>query len=208
MERDLMFVFRPTLDLPAVLSDVRDKGAALAPGSLEEDFRTGLVEEVWNLEFERLPREMGPVITEAELFVARDEMIATPVIRALRDELAERVHVESAADMWLAEWWPNEAYVQRYWSGSVGVSPHRDSKRFAYLIAIVTVEGFADFVLCKDRTGVVIKRWQLTPGTLVLLRAPGFGGDECRPFHRVDGPKESVRISLTFRMNTGEHLWV
>ena len=102
----------------------------------------------------------------------------------------------------LARWWPNEAYVQRYEPGALGVSPHRDGKRFAVLVAVFTIQGSARFALCRDRAGTVVQEWDAGPGSLALLRGPGLADSEDRrPFHTVHGPTGGRRCSVSFRMN-------
>jgi alkylated DNA repair dioxygenase AlkB len=102
----------------------------------------------------------------------------------------------------LRRWWPNEAYVQRYEPGALGVSPHLDSKRFAVLVAIFTIEGSARFALCQDRAGAIIQALDAGPGSLALLRGPGLlDAEDQRPFHTVHGPTAGRRFSITFRMN-------
>jgi hypothetical protein len=97
---------------------------------------------------------------------------------------------------------PNEVYVQRYRAGDLGVTPHRDWKRYRYLVAIFTATGEAEFRLCKNRAGEVLRSWTATPGSLVLLRAPGLAGvDDGRHLHGVRGPATGERISVTYRMD-------
>lgn len=106
-----------------------------------------------------------------------------------------------------AEWLPNEATVMRYRGTSLGISGHRDARRFVKVVAVLAVTGAARFEVLADRDGdSVLDSWEVRPGDLVLLRGPGLAGcpdREPRPFHRVSFP-EVGRISLTFRMDA-EH---
>ena len=87
----------------------------------------------------------------------------------------------------------------RYHAGSLGITPHRDNRRYRHLIAILTVQGSASFTLCADRDGTILDQWHTVPNSLVLLRAPGLAGAaDSRPFHTVGGPTNDTRISLTF----------
>ena len=191
---------RSGLGIREGLRDVLAVGAAYLPYALDEGFRQRVQRELQGVAFERLPRRMGPVTTEADLFVARGQMLSCPRVGELREELVAALR---RADSELAGWWPNEAYVQRYWPQSLGVSPHKDSRRFAFLVAVFTIEGSARFGLCADRAGRRVQEWDASPGSLILLRGPGLGGiDDGRPFHTVAGPEESQRVSVTFRMNT------
>ena len=60
-----------------------------------------------------------------------------------------------------------------------------------------------DLLICKNRKGDVVDEWEAKAGSLILLRAPGFAGEEDgRPFHMVEGPKRGQRYSVAFRMDT------
>jgi hypothetical protein len=87
-------------------------------------------------------------------------------------------------------------------AGALGVSPHVDSKRFAVLVAIFTIEGSARFALCQTRAGEILQEWEAGPGSVTLLRGPGLlDAADRRPFHTVHGPAAGRRFSITFRMN-------
>ena len=106
----------------------------------------------------------------------------------------------------LGDWRPDEVTVQRYASGSTGISSHRDGRRHAYLVAILTLEGSALLRQCSDRAGTTVGAWGAGAGSLVLLRGPGLGGiEDDRPLHAVDGPRGRRRTSLTLRA-TGSSL--
>jgi hypothetical protein len=197
-----MSVLHPNLDLGRPLQAVREAGAASIPHALSEPFREELQREIQDGPFERLPDQIGPVRQEADLFVITDAMTAYPTLARLRAAFVTRLRQDSPHLAGLARWWPNEAYVQRYEPGALGVSPHLDSKRFAVLVAIFTIQGSARFALCRDRAGAIVEEWEAGPGSLTLLRGPGLLDTENqRPFHTVSGPTAGRRFSITFRMN-------
>jgi hypothetical protein len=198
-----MLAFPANLDLRQPLRDVEEAGAAYIPSALSEPFRRQLQREVEAGPFEPLPGRMGPVRTEADLFVIRDDWAAYPSVDELRTQLVALVRGHGIRVAGLDRWWPNEAYVQRYRPGTLGVSPHLDSKWFSYLVAVLTTTGTARFALCRDRAGRTLREWESDPGSLVLLRGPGFGGiEDGRPLHTVHGPTEGLRLSVTFRMSS------
>ena len=189
------------LDLARPLQALTQAGAAFAPHALSEPFRQRLQREIEAGPFQRLPDEMGPVRQEADLFVISGGMADHPAVARLRAEVVTRVRRDGPQLPGLARWWPNHAYVQRYKPGALGVSPHRDGKRFAVLVAIFTVEGSARFALCQTRAGEIIQEWDAGPGSLTLLRGPGLlDAEDRRPFHTVRGPTVGRRFSVTFRM--------
>jgi hypothetical protein len=197
-----MTALHPDLDLGRPIEALREAGAAFIPHALSEPFRQQLQREIQDGPFERLPDQIGPVRQEADLFVITDAMTAYPALAYLRTEFVTRLHQDGPQVAGLRCWWPNEAYVQRYEPGALGVSPHLDSARFAVLVAIFTIQGSARFALCQTRAGEIIQEWDASPGSLALLRGPGLLCDEDqRPFHAVHGPAAERRFSITFRMN-------
>jgi hypothetical protein len=197
-----MDALQPGLDLGRPLRALTDVGAAFIPRALTERFRERLQREIQAGPFQRLPDQIGPVRQEADLFIISGGMADHPAVARLRAEFVARVRRDGSEFSGLARWRPNEAYVQRYEPGALGVSPHVDSKRFAVLVAIFTTEGSARFVLCRTRAGEVVQEWDVGPGSLTLLRGPGLlDAEDGRPFHTVHGPAAGRRFSITFRMN-------
>ncbi len=92
----------------------------------------------------------------------------------------------------------NDLVVQRYPKGSLGITAHRDHLRYQNLVALVTLSGAARFRLCDDRAGRGARELPCPPGSLLLMRAPGFGGQGDRPFHFLDRVTRS-RLSLGLR---------
>jgi hypothetical protein len=197
-----MTALHPDLDFGRPLEALRSAGAAFIPHALSDQFRQQLQRDIEDGPFERLPDRIGPVRQEADLFVVTDAMTAHPALARLRAQFVTRLRQDGPQLAGLRRWWPNEAYVQRYEPGALGVSPHLDSKRFAVLVAIFTTEGSARFALCQDRAGAIIQAWDAGPGSLALLRGPGLlDAEDQRPFHTVHGPTAGRRFSITFRMN-------
>jgi hypothetical protein len=197
-----MTALHPDLNLGRSLEALREAGAAFIPRALNEPFRQQLQREIQEGPFERLPDRIGPVRQQVDLFVVTDAMRDHPALARLRAELVTRLRQDGPQLAGLARWWPNEAYVQRYEPGTLGVSPHLDSKRFAVLVAIFTAEGSARFALCQDRAGAIVQEWEAGPGSLTLLRGPGLlDAEDRRPFHTVHGPAAGRRFSITLRMN-------
>lgn len=190
------------LDLRRPLNALAEAGAAFIPRALSEPFRGRLQREIQAGPFQRLPDQIGPVRQEADLFIITGAMADHPAVAHLRAEFVARVHRDGSGLPGLARWWPNEAYVQRYEPGALGVSPHVDSKRFAVLVAIFTTQGSARFALCQTRAGEILQQWDAGPGSLTLLRGPDLlAAEDGRPFHTVRGPTAGRRFSVTFRMN-------
>ena len=79
----------------------------------------------------------------------------------------------------------DDLVLQRYRSGRLGISPHRDGLRYVNLACLFTLAGGARFCLCEDRRGAGAREIDAAPGTVILMRAPGFLGGADRPFHFV-----------------------
>jgi hypothetical protein len=196
---------RPGLDLARLLDDVVAVGAAHAPDALTEPFLAALQAEVATLAFTAVePVVGGRVWQEAGACVVGEHDLGEhPALAGLRVHLVRGLHHHAARVPGLTQWFPNEVCAQRYEPGTVGVTPHLDHKRYAGLVAIVTVTGAADFTLCRDRAGDPIETWNAGAGSLVLLRGPGLGGvADGRPLHMVAGPMNGHRVSVGIRMDT------
>ena len=191
--------FRRSADLGAALRRVVEDGAAHVPRLLSEPFRRRLQEEIESLPMEPAPEAVGEVRQETETWDLPAGEAPPPAVEALRRSLV-RV-VRASALRGLRTWRPNDVAVQRYRPGSVGITSHRDGKRFRRLVAVVTTAGEAEFAIRRERHGEVVSRWTAGPGSLVLLRGPGLAGArDGRPFHEVSGPRGGVRYSVGFRM--------
>lgn len=161
-----------------------------------------LADELGTLRLTDAPRRVGEVTQVATSAVVdlKDERRwphAAGLSRVLSEHLSRRLSEHLPAG-----WRPNEASVMRYPATVGGISAHYDGRRYRDLIAILTVEGEGELAVVRDRAGRdAIMRHICRSGDLVLLRAPGFGGEEDRrPLHQVGPPLGGHdRVSLTFR---------
>jgi hypothetical protein len=79
----------------------------------------------------------------------------------------------------------NALSLQKYEQGSIGITPHRDGLRYINLISLFVIGGHGRFFVCADRSGREAVEIDAAPGNLILMRAPGFLGEDRRPFHYV-----------------------
>lgn len=194
-----MTPLRPGLDLRPPLDAVAQLGGALVADAIEPAFLRELVPTTAALPFQRMATEEGQARQGGDYWITTEPFDELPLVKRLGDDLANRVRYFQVG---ASNWTPNEVYVQRYRVGDLGITPHRDWKRYQYLVAIVTAAGEAEFVLCKNRAGDVLRSWTTGPGSLILLRAPGFAGvNDDRVLHAVRGPLTGERISVTYRMD-------
>lgn len=99
----------------------------------------------------------------------------------------------------------NEVVWARYPKAKGRVTAHRDPPNWGGVIAIATLRGAATFrVLGQGRR---VREWQVTPGTLVLLRGTGWPrAGERGPVHEVDPPAAGERATLSLHANAGHDL--
>jgi len=95
----------------------------------------------------------------------------------------------------------NDLIVQRYATGSAGITPHRDHVRYRGIVVLVTLLGRSELLLCDDRAGSNPRGFPMAPGVATLMVAPGFAGANERPFHCV-GRLGEPRVSLGLRHDT------
>ena len=189
---------------PALHRTARD-GVAHEPGLVPEPLRDAVLAELEAERYVDLPPVEGPhrVRQQGEhVVLTLGGIAARPAVAALHAAVIEAVRAHPEIDG-LDRWRPDEVTIQRYAPGSAGISTHRDGRRHAYLVAILTLEGSALLRQCSDRAGTTVHAWDAGAGSLVLLRGPGLGGlEDDRPLHAVDGPRDGRRTSLTLRATT------
>jgi hypothetical protein len=185
------------------LHEVREQGAAFVDAALRPGVIADIAREVSSGNFEPLAEYEGTARQDGEFFVVTGNMNRYLLTARLCRELTAVIHQQGSEIEGLRRWNPNEAWVQRYRQASRGITVHKDLKRHGMLVAVFTLEGTATFTICKNRAGDARMSWAAGPGSLVLLRGPGFDGTEDdRPLHAVDGPGDGQRVSLTFRMDS------
>jgi hypothetical protein len=176
--------------------DLEESGASFIRSALPEAQRRALLDELSDAEFKPI-KEFHPESQVTEQYDWLDIRLPSkrfPQVSALGDDLSVFFKGVGFA--------PNSAAAQRYLPSHVGVTPHRDPTKHKILVAVFTLEGTTEFSIVRDRAGKnVAAVWTVEPGSLALLRAPGFKGvADGRPMHRVLPPKTGRRISLTYRM--------
>lgn len=79
----------------------------------------------------------------------------------------------------------NSMVLQKYGSGSLGITPHRDNIRYVNLICIFLIGGEGKFHSCTDRSGEASRQIPAQPGDVIIMRGRGFSGMRDRPFHYI-----------------------
>lgn len=198
---------RPTaehLDLAETLALCVERGAAAVPIFSESECRR-LAEAAQHLSW----RRARPVVGEGERRVLQDFELAqhfpqeSPYrpISALIDAALSQAAGRLESDPLPEGFRINDLVLQRYASGSRGITAHRDHLRYRGLVALVIVAGDGRFCLCEDRQGSGAREIPALPGDLLLMRAPGLAGSSARPFHFLD-QIALERLSFGLRWDT------
>jgi len=98
----------------------------------------------------------------------------------------------------------NDISIQRYKPGSLGISPHKDHKKYISVIIIITLSGRSDLCICEDRQGLNPLVLSDTPGNIVVLPASEFitlNNNCIRPIHFVNNIANG-RLSIGLRQNS------
>jgi len=175
-------------DLTAHLETVALLGAASLP-LLSEAFRLSLLAEAESYTY-----------TPEEEFVGSGEKLVRQQMGSFDSFSPGSAYLElrDAFQAWLEERLQgppqspfstpprfNSLSLQKYEQGSIGITPHRDGLRYINLIGIFVIGGKGRFFVCADRSGREAVEIDATPGVVILMCAPGFLGEDRRPFHYV-----------------------
>ncbi len=99
----------------------------------------------------------------------------------------------------------NDLMLQVYQAGSEGITPHLDRTAYRNIICLFVIAGNARFGVCADREGHGRHEVLNPPGSVILIRAPGFLGSTVRPFHFVDDIRETRYVfGLRHEVERGE----
>jgi hypothetical protein len=156
-------------------------------------------------------RQAKAVVGEGDRRVYQDFEICMPVpdgspfhdCRDALERLLARALLEMPAPPLTHPPSLNDLVVQRYPVGSQGITAHRDHLCYRDLVAIVTLAGRARFFVSTERSGEHAREVSMPPGSLLLMRAPGFAGRDDRPFHFLtDVTEERVCLGLRHDVRT------
>ena len=188
----------------AAMSALEREGAARLRRVLDAEAEARLLEALTPLPYLRAAEQINQVRQDFDVLKANAAdgwRGLPPLLDALRKEYGALFRQHPAARAaGLTSFQPNEVHVQRYRPGSQGITAHRDQRRYVNLVSIFSLGAPARFVIYKDRAGTVKSAFEVSGGDLVLLSAPDFAGTaHPGPIHAVEGPRESVRYSVSLR---------
>jgi hypothetical protein len=144
-----MPVLSSRLHLREARHGLQTEGAFFVPEALTDHGRQEIQQEIEHHSYVVLHEQVGPVRTQAELFLLEDMAHLPAPIDQLHRELTHLVHEDLGDIEGVDLWHPNDVSIQRYAPNTQGISPHLDSKRYVHLMAIFTTEGSALFRLSR-----------------------------------------------------------
>lgn len=174
-------------DVEEVVDCLAVNGAVSVP-ILPDDRRLELLKEAYSYHYQFQPEIVGGGKVREQLSSVK-EFPEDSLFHELKNDFTEllirKLSSLKVKDLFARPIEFNDMSLQKYETGSVGITPHKDGKSRINLICVFNLVGKAEFAVCDDRTGSNSKLIDTAPGNVTLLRAPGFFKSTSQPFHLV-----------------------
>lgn len=208
-------LFGSDFDLLHVLEQVKTKGYWFC-NDVDQETLSSLITESDGLYFEYGDHINYPINRHEKTSVKQSHERAykflndttVPTANSICYGLSSLAKTASNVYPELDEWLPCEIGYQRYRGDGDFIGPHRDRASDQFLSVTFTIAGSAvvkiheSLVAPPDYSQLKqIDEWLTVPGTVMFLRAPGFGSGE-RVIHEVMSPIGGPRIILNLRMRS------
>ncbi len=211
-----MRIFTPNVDLRQILHTTRERGYVFINEGIMEDIRIAMMEEVKRLTMETGDHLNHPINKGTPQEVRQQHARAYYPLDHVEVPFGTRVckalhaHIQpfSTEHPELKDWIPNKIGYQLYRDSRDWISPHRDRKSDHLCSVTFTIRGSAWVKIYAPTTDppdysqlTCIDECLTTPGTVMFLRAPGFGiGTQI--IHEVMPPVRESRLILNLRMRS------
>jgi len=176
------------LDGAAIVAELAARGAMSLP-FLGDGLRRALLAEAEGYPYQPSRRVVGSgenlVVQELVWFDALPESSLFWTFKDAVQALFDRAFAPLDPYPFATPLVFNEVMLQRYDTGSRGITPHRDHISYINLVCLFVLAGEGRFVVTADRAGRAPHAVDGRPGRAILMRAPGFQGSTFRPFHAV-----------------------
>lgn len=176
------------LEIRKIISELTDIGAT-SVHLLSENFRLGLLQEAESYPYTPEAEVVGNGLqTVRQQLGSFTRFPAFTLYSQLKDTFQTLLdeHLATVKNYPLATRLDfNSLVLQKYDSGSIGITPHRDRLSYINLVCIFNVGGQGRFYLCDDRCGTNARVIDSSPGSVIFLKAPGFRNSSQQPFHYV-----------------------
>ncbi len=170
-------------DPSACVRAMRTVGVASLPSFIRDVDRANLLQELATYEPVQARGVAGPYKVRQDYVhvrVFREGSLFLTLQERLSDFLGARLAKYFSSRLIF-----NDLVTQTYAPGSVGITPHKDGECFRNVVALLVLEGSGEFGVCRDRAGNGFRAVENSPGTLLLMRAPGFLHTNVQPFHTL-----------------------
>lgn len=195
-----------SVSVGSFLHDLEHLGAIALRVLACEDAR-GLAEVAKTYRFSERPARYGPR-NVVQRFSACEEEDVPPdsSLRALSSALCRAVETmmtgATCGTPFATPLCFNDHLVLRYPPHDVGLGAHRDHSQYVNLIVSLTLCGRSSFNVHDDAESPPKTIFHASPGMAVFMRAPGFLGEDVRPYHSVTDVSEE-RIALILKQKGG-----
>jgi hypothetical protein len=205
--------FKDSFDFEAAIMQTKETGYFFAEDAITKETRTAFEAEI-----DSLPLEVGDHVTRPinagkqnevrqqhqRLYIEHGNAMA-PVANMVIAGLAQAVNAMKQFPE-LRDWKLTEIGYQRYRHGNDFIGAHRDRATDKILSITYTITGSAPVRIFEtlgnywDYTNLKqVDEFVTTPGSVMLLRAPGLGNGE-QVVHQVLPPLSDSRSILNLRM--------
>ena len=190
---DKLFILSD-LDFREILEELSSAGAT-SVSILDEDFRIALLKEAEGCHYRPEDETVGSgdrlvrqEVSSFENFSAESRYV---LLKDSFQELLEWSLAKLESCPFEAALSFNSMVLQRYEEGSIGITPHRDGSSFINLVCVFVIDGRGRFYVCSDRSGRDARDVDVSPGNVIVMRAPRlFSSEDNRPFHYVTDIRE------------------
>jgi hypothetical protein len=200
-----MQIFQPGLNFSHLLRDVVTFGGTFVPCAFTPEYLNFLLEEIEGLEYGHYASDQDATVYEKHRdFRARVYQTEAhiPRLRDLVEQIGWQVRLATVPGANNERFYPDDINVWRYSDTSSAIGKHRDYSHDKLLIVGITVTGYCTLEYYgENKDNSQPKLWQAGPGSLMILRGPGFCEHDLRPFHAVNPPLNGERISIVIRQD-------
>ncbi len=200
-----MEIFRPGLNFDHLLSDVVTFGGTFVTEAFTREYLEYINEEIDSLDYGQYQSgEEAKVYERHRDFRARiyDTEAPIPRLTDMVEYIGWRIRSAGVSKAYNELFYPDDVNVWRYTDQSSGIGRHRDYSHDQLLIVGVTTKGYCTLEYYgDDPENTTPKIWHAGPGSLMLLRGPGFCEHDDRPWHGVNPPLHGERVSIIIRQD-------
>lgn len=181
---------------------LRQQDALLIENVLSPYSVTYYLSRAQALRYEEQAREFGKR-------KVRQDVWSAPVrqgseLDGLADQLQDAIESLLGYESFDAPLQFNHRNIQRYEHNSHGIDPHKDHHHNYNLVALFGLAGEGTFTLYDELGGSPRLELIIRPNSLLLMKAPGFCGEQKCPWHGVSkivGGDDGQRYLLGLRQN-------